>query len=477
MRDERVILTGRVIMRHIVPLWCIALGLMLLGPAKVGFLCDDFELISEAADVSAVKTVEPHHWAPLMMCLYKATAMGSIGRGAWLAIAYGAHLLNIAMLFMLLSRLRFSLFETWLVTVLFATCPAGFEALAWSAAVGYVLTVSLILAGLLVLLPLDRQHSRWSVIALGLLQAAAALVWDWGILFAPIMALCFAVTVTDMKCLAAVVRRCVSVLWAALACWLLVVVLRAALAQRVGYGVSFDPLRSGYFLLTAALRCMYPNGSRAFFRSPVGLSVSVSLVLVLLWLSRSHCRIRGASAIFVLCQVPYVLFSSIQSRYFYVGCAFLYAAIAALVSLIPRRSIRLVVFAGLVLSAGLWAGQRALLWRDAYAEAQRLKAGIEAYARKASAPLVVVNLPYEYGPEGWMWMVPLWRNGMSAFKGEIIRVNTPGAPFTWGVPDIPVMLPEDVRRKFSGHSIVEVRYAQPHDWKRFAIQELSAVAH
>ena len=131
-----------------------------------------------------------------------------------------------------------------------------------------------------------------------------------------------------------------------------------------------------------------------------------------------------------------------------------------------------VVF-GLVVMNAVWAVDRAALWKGAYREAQRVKAAIEAEMQNLPGPTVVVNLPDRYGPADMMWRPYVWRNGLIAFNGEITRVNTPGVPFTWDVSDTPVMERSDIRKRYPGYKLIEVTYAEPHDWRHFAVHDLT----
>jgi len=175
---------------------------------------------------------------------------------------------------------------------------------------------------------------------------------------------------------------------------------------------------------------------------------------------------------FFVCQIPYVLFGAPESRYFYLACPFLYLSLVLSASHLPGRKIRLAVVLALVAMNAVWAVDRAALWKGAYREAQRVKTAIEARMQHRSGLIVVVNLPDRYGPDNLMWKPYVWRNGLIAFHGEIIRVNTPGVPFTWDAADILVMARSDIRKAYPGHKLIEVTYAEPYDWRHFAIHDI-----
>jgi hypothetical protein len=406
--------------------------------------------------------------------MFKATHAGVVGRWTWIAIVYVAHCANIAMVWRILIRhLTVSRLEACTVTFLFTMCSAGFEALVWSGELGYVLTMTVILFGFLLLLPLDQDVTPLSGVGFAALQIVALLIWDWGVLFSPMMALCFACSAANSRSTSSVLRKGLSLLWPSFGCWLLVLVLKASLGQSLGYSVSFSPVRSAYFFLTAPLRCMYPNGPTPFYKSPLGLSVSLCMFLILVVTSRMSRKICAATAMFFVCQIPYALFGAPESRYFYLACPFLYTSLVLSTSYLPGRKIRLAVVFALVVMNAVWAVDRAALWKGAYREAQRVKTAIEAQMQHLPDPTVVVNLPDRYGPKDLMWRPYVWRNGLSAFNGEIIRVNTPGVPFVWDASGIPVMARLDIHKKYPGYKLIEVTYVEPHDWRHFAIHDLT----
>lgn len=471
MSDGRHILGRKALVACLSAFWCVAGVFFLLGPINVGFLSDDYDLISRAALTPSLRALEAHHWAPFLTLIFRATHAGTVGRWTWISIAYAAHCANIAMVWcILILRLRASVLVACIATVLFTVCCAGFEALAWSCALGYVLTTTIILLGLLLLLSLDRDFSASSAVGLAALQIVALVIWDWGILFSPMMALCFAARDIRPGNISSVFRRGVILLWPSFGCWSLVLAAKVAfLGQPLGYSVSFSLARSAYFLVTAPLRCIYPNGSTLFYKSALGLSVSLCMLALLMVGSLRDRRIGAACAMFLLCQIPYAFLGAPESRYFYVACPFLYTSIALSMSYVPGHRTRLAMALALVTMSTVWGVHRAALWRGAYREAQRIKTEIELRTQDQPAPTVVVNLPDRYGPENLMWRPYVWRNGLSAFKEEIIRVNTPGVPFVWDASGIPVMTRENVFRKYSGHRLIEVKYAEPRVWKHFAV--------
>ena len=449
--------------------WCVAGVLFLLGPVHVGFLSDDYDLIHGAAGTSWCGALRVTTGLPSSRQCSRLPVQALSGDGHGSPSSTQHICANIAMVWqILIRRLAVSRLEAGTVTFLFTLCSAGFEALAWSCALGYVLTLTIVLLGFLLLLPLDRDITASSRVRFAALQIIALLIWDWGILFFPLMALCFAFSVTHSRDISSVLRKGASLLWPSFGCWLLFLVIKASLGQSQGYSVSLSPVRSAYFLLTAPLRCTYPNGPTPLYKSPLGLSVSLCMFLALVVTSRMSPNDPCRDCDFLCLSDSVRVVRSRRNR----GIFTLRAPFSIHRSFFPRRTspaqnIRLAVVFALVVMNAVWAVDRAALWKGAYREAQRVKTAIEAQMRHRSGPIVVVNLPDRYGPENLIWRPYVWRNGLTAFNGEIIRVNTPCVPFTWDASGIPVMARSDIRKEYPDHKLIEVTYAEPHELETF----------
>jgi len=257
-----------------------------------------------------------------------------------------------------------------------------------------------------------------------------------------------------------------------LLCWALILAVKGLLGHSMGYSVSFSPGRTVYFLVSAPLRTVYPNGLVQFYRSPFGIGGSLFLLLGLCGLGASDRRIRGALVLFFVCQVPYALLGAPESRYFYVGSLFFYPALVLAATRIPGRASFLIIAAALVALNGFWAVNRALLWKGAFREAQSVKAAIEGRMGTPRDTKVVVNLPDSYGPQDLMWRPFVWRDGLSDFRARIIRVNTPHVPFTWREARIPVMTRDEICGAYSAFDILEVTYASSESWRRFQVVDV-----
>lgn len=450
--------------------WTLAGLLFLAGPVQVGFLSDDHELLARASQVPWYHALDDHHWSPILSALFGATSRGVIGRATWVALAWAAHCLNIALLWsILVRRLRFVPLQAVTITALFTIGAAGFEALAWSCAIGYVLVTTVILLGFVLLMAWNGERI-WGIAAgLAALQVLAFVVWDWGVLFAPLMALCCMGNRIGTQGLPAILRQGSKLLGPSFACWLLILILKSVWGQSFGYAVSFSLSRMARYLAIAPLLGIYPNGTLAFYKSPWGLSMAAGILLVLSIASVYDRKVRTAAVMFLVCLTPCLALGAPESRYFYLGCPFLYTALVLALSHLPGRRTPQVLAILLVIASGFWSVQRALWWRGASDEAQRVKTEIESRLRDPSDAIVVVNLPDRYGPDDLVWMPYVWRNGTIAIRALMVRVNTPGVPFTWRDASVPVMSREEIARAYAGRQVLEVVYAQPGCWQRFAV--------
>lgn len=470
---------GRVVRRvrgAFIPLvgWCATAILFWLGPSRVGFISTDYDILRTAAGARWFQPLERHHWSPIVHSLFKATQAGLVGRPVWVALAFFGHCANILLVWRILLRWGIGEVEAGLITVLFALCPAGFEALAWSSAVGYVLVTSVILFALRRLLRprlMDSRKPGWELAALQLLAFA---VWDWGILLTPLIAVSLILHLHAPYDKASTLKKALVFLAPAMVCWGLVLAAKAVLGHPLGYSVDVSPLRAAYLLVSAPLRAVYPNGPTPFYRSAIGVAAAVCLIAVVTVRAVADRRIATAASGFVLSQVPYLLLGAPESRYFYVASPFLSAAVILAASLARRRSILAAAGVILVGTHAFWATERAVLWRGAYREAQRVRLAIEERMRSPQDTKVVVNLPDRYGPPDMMWRPFVWRDGLGAISGRIIRVNTPDAPFTWRESGIPVMDRPDILRAYPRHDVMEVVYSAPGQWRSFAVIDLRA---
>ena len=66
----------------------------------------------------------------------------------------------------------------------------------------------------------------------------------------------------------------------------------------------------------------------------------------------------------------------------------------------------------------------------------------------------------------------MWRNGVSAFHRELIRVNTPGCPFAWPPSGIPELSRAEILARYRHSDVCAVSYAAEGDWRSFQVERL-----
>ena len=146
--------------------WLAAAAMFCAGPARIGFLSDDFDLIARAGSTPWLR-LEGHHYSPVIAALFKLTAQGVFGAATWHLLALAAHGVNILLVWLILVHgLRIARPYAWVATMLFALGAPGFEAIAWAASLGYVLVESTLLAAVYLSLvargPRGEALVRWA---------------------------------------------------------------------------------------------------------------------------------------------------------------------------------------------------------------------------------------------------------------------------------------------------------------------------
>lgn len=462
-------------MTPLIIMYFIVMILFFIGPVHVGFLSDDFDLIDRASRTKWLYPLEVHHWSPILATLFKATSAGIIGRTTWCILAFLTHCINISLVWAILTRrLKVDKLQAWAITLLFTLCPAGFEAISWSCAVGYPLVTMFILISFYYVCrdEIDFGDKAMSGL-LALLQIIALQVWDWGILLFPILMLCFASHILAAEDRKVAFFRGLRALWPAFICLMIYITTKSITGQSFGYTLHINIVNSIRTLITTPLWGLYPDGSAAFYKSTYKHLVTVCIISILFYASIKDSRIRLLTSIFILCQLPYIFLSYPESRYFYIGSFFLYSSIVLCMGFIktPRYRIGLTVL--LVLVSAIMSINRALLWKGAFRESDRIRMSIDNFADQTHCKqLVVINLPDRYGPKGMMWRPYVWRNGLTAFNVQIARVNTNDAPFTWPEIWIPELNRKETFIKYPNLPVIEVAYNNSTSWKKFKLIKL-----
>ena len=137
--------------------WLAAAAVSCLGPARIGFLSDDFDSLARAVRAWLLPD-RAHHYSPVIAALFKLTAQGTLARRRGTCWRFGPrrkHPAGVADLRPWLGdrpALRLAGDDA-----LLAGRP-GYEAIAWAAGLGYVLVESTLLAAVCL---------RWSPVGRG----------------------------------------------------------------------------------------------------------------------------------------------------------------------------------------------------------------------------------------------------------------------------------------------------------------------
>ncbi|HWL94543.1 MAG TPA: hypothetical protein VNT79_13545 [Phycisphaerae bacterium] len=455
----------------------LAFSIFAMGALQVGYLSDDFALIRAAERSGWFGAIEKTHFSPAISFLFKCASLSWISATQWHLLAFGFHCLNVGLFIRLVSRLlEPTRFLVVVVGCLFALCAPGIEALAWACALGYVLILTIILCGLLVMSsPRPRlSRDRWT---LCLLQLLACLVWDWAVLFAPIITVagCFGWGPGDRRL--PILRRLLLLLGPTCAMLLSYMIFRGAMGYRLGEPVGLRPDKIIHLLLSAPLRCIFPNSSIEFYRSSLGnlLSMAVWGVMIVPCLHDRNARML--LVVFGLCQVPYIYFGTPESRYFYISSPFLFAVLARR----PAKRSWCFLWKGMVVVAFALAVycavERAALWRAAYLQAQSIRNEVIEWIESRRARLcVIVNLPDAYGPANMLWKPYVWRNGFFVEGVKIRRINTTDADFIWRDSAIPILSRKEILETQTRGLILEVRADSEQGSQKFHVQEFNGIA-
>lgn len=444
----------------------------LTGSFWIGYISDDYDLLYRAQSVSILRPIEKHHFSPVVAGLFKLAALHDLSPVLWHCVALTAHTASVVLV-LSLARL-FLCMPTWpalTVTAFFALSAAGYEALAWACSIGYVLVLPPMLLGVLLAIGTPARKFVTTSIFLAVLQAGAFLVWDWGILLLPLVSLAFLIwrlPQEDMR-----LRKAFSMLWPCIVTWGLFVWLKSASGYHPGYHAALNKLTLVAKMLAAApMTNLLPNTNWSFLKSFTGILCAGSFWAVLCWSAVKNRVVALSVALYLVSLLPVLLFGVLQARYAYIATPFLSMAIVGMVSQLRMKHLVLSVCSVLILAHAVFAIERSQLWTGAYRAAHTLQTAIEDVPDAGKDPLVVVNLPDSFGPPNMLWRPFVWRNGLSAFRRKIERVNTPHCAFIWPESPIRMVARNEIGGCFPERDIYEVTYLVPGDWRRLSLVPL-----
>lgn len=401
---------------------CIA---VLYGPfvAHIGFLSDDWSLMDRLRTVPFWHRIEGHHYSLIVNLLLKGAVAGAVTPLIIHALALLVHTANSLIIYFLGDRfLGLNPPFALILALLFAVNPAGMEAVVWCCSIGYVLCSFWILLGLYLFWSnIDRpaMPKRRLQLSLMAIQLFAFIVWDWGIVLTP--ALIASAVILPFTSL----RERISLLMPVAVLWWVILLAKKLTGQDFGYLIN-TPKQMLINLISSPFIALYPQGSKAFYRSLAGIVCILATTLLFIWRSWRDRKTLLTLAVLVSFALPFIVLGYPQSRYFYL-IAFPISAI--LLRYLQTLSKAGAAFAFALLAAHLmWSYERISLWKEASTHAEQLAGELVAIAKKEVKPLVVINLPDRHGPEDMIWLPFLWRCGIEYFIPSLKVVYTPDCP-------------------------------------------------
>lgn len=451
----------------------------------IGFFSDDYNLLHEAASNTFSHGL---HYSPLSNLLWRLTAAGYLQAQSWHFLALGFHFLNSFLVYYYLRKKDHQMIGALFAAALVSVNPLGVEAIAWSCCLGYVMTLTWLMLGLLVIEILHNK--KWAPLLLAGLQILAFLTWDWGIVLFPVFAILvffpfesvpepgpvaeprlpsFANSGPDLVSGAdskgqrrGTFRKAFSLLLPCCVCWLLGLALRAV----SDYGVRWqeNSLETiGRFLIAAPVIGLFPQFEKETYHSFWGILLIIGTYATMLFLALRKRMVGGLFLCFFVCSIPWILFGNFSGRYFYLSVPFLYMGLV----LGNKRKALLPLSFFLILQS-YWMAERVGLWENAYQRAQQLRYQIQEIAVDQKA-LVVVNLPEAYGPENLAMRPQIWYGGLQVLIPNTIQVRTHNCPFVWkGGRNL--VERDQVASLFPEQTIWEVVYKNKNDWHDYTLK-------
>ena len=437
---------------------------------SIGYISDDYSLINNAKYGTNLWSL---HYSPMFRFLWECSASGSLSALDWHLLTFGFHIINTLIIFLIAQKcfhlsLRMALFSA----VLTSLNPAGIEALAWSCSAGYVLTAALIYFSIYFLFSrhevVSFNQNVLTGFTLAIIQLAAFLTWDWGILIFPVLLVC---SLIIDKPYAFCWKDSVLRLGPICLCWVIGAYLRATSDYSYSWQHnSWDTMLK--FALGSPMLGLFPNFDKTFYSSAWGI-LSGSLLLVFLIWTALKSRIALALLVcYFLSILPWVLGGNPSGRYFYIPMSFIYLILAIGLQKIPYKTLSAFGIVFLISCELYLAYTRASLWKQAYVESQNLKFQVETIALEAAVnPIIIVNMPDSYGPNDLAMRPQMWFCGLNALYPNIKIVKTSDCNYIWK-PTAAYHDRNSIVSKYNQNELYEVVYQTTDNWKSFALVPL-----
>jgi hypothetical protein len=412
----------------------IAINLSLIF--DVGFLSDDWDILKRIGDASIFSSVEQHHYSPFVSAIFKLTGYYEWSP-AWIhLVAFFLHGVNIYLVLKLCGRMGLNTWEKWVTGTLFALSPAGFEALAWCCAIGYILCTTWILVALRLMVSARDEDFPFVSYRIAFLQVLAFITWDWGILLMPLVAVAKWLY-REEKGFRGLVPGSVV--------WLLVVGLKKVLGFSYGYDLN-PPLEAVKHVGASFMLTVWPEFSKTFYTSVWGMGLAAVTALVFFSFSLRDKVSRLGILLFIVSVLPVALIGYPQSRYVYLAAIFLYWGVARL----SDKSHLAKGFALLYICAAvIWTVERRDVWIEADLQANFYRKNVEE-ALIHHEKVALANVPDQVSGYDLVWLPTVWRCGLECLQPNVIVMNPFGREevVAEDLPENTYILKVGDRRKF-----------------------------
>ncbi len=402
----------------------------------VGFISDDWDILQRAQDTSIFSSVEQHHYSPFVSAIFKLTAYYGLS-AAWIhVLAFMLHGLNIYLVLKLCGHLGFNTWEKWITGILFALNPAGFEALAWCCAIGYILCTTWILIALRWIVAARDQDFPFVSYRIAALQIAAFITWDWGILLTPLVAVAKWIYRGEKGFRGLVPAGVV---------WVTVIALKKLFGFSYGYNLN-APIEAIKHIGASFMLTIWPEFTRAFYTSIWGVALAASTLIAFLTLSLKDKVSRLGIFLFTISMLPVALIGYPQSRYVYLSAIFLYWGLARLSE---KNVILKAAAVAYICTVVFWTIERRDLWIEADLQANFYRKHVEE-AVEHHKIVALANVPDQVSGYDLVWLPTVWRCGLECLHPSVIVMNPFGRePIAEEkLPDNTYILKIGDRRKF-----------------------------
>lgn len=448
-----------------------------LKMAGVGFLADDYYLLQRAGESPWFHPLEAHHYSLIINLLFKGASAGIFSPFIFHFLALVFHGANCVLVYRIAQKIfYYEKSKARILAFLFAVNPAGLEAIVWCCAIGYVVCTFWILIGICVFMNYQKepnqQNTAYRHATLIFIQLCSYLSWDWGIMFTPILfliALFFPTTYWKR----ALQPKRYSLLFPLFIFWFSILVIKKFNGAHFGYQVN-EPHEFIVNLLVSPFLGLFPQFSKAFYTSPLGVALAIIILATVAWTAWRSRTALFMTVLFFVCQMPPALLGHPQSRYFYLPIFALYFVLLLFLDQVEAftriRKFALFCAFALFLVYFEWASFRLELWNEANIQAKTIREKISSLP-STEKPILIINLPDRYGPDGMIWLPYICRSETSFGKMDFEQVYTPDCPNLYQNRDIPLLSREEIESKYENYAIYELTYANPKSYKEYCLVE------